>query len=137
VPRVKKRRSDCPINFALEIFGDKWSLLVIRDLMFMGKTTYGDFLKGPEGIATNILANRLEKLEAADLILKATDPDNGTKFIYSLTERGKDLIPAMLEIISWSGKHDPKTAASKEMLHQITTNRQAVANKVRKKLRSA
>ncbi len=136
MPQVKKRRSDCPVNFALEIFGDKWSLLVIRDLMFMGKTTYGDFLKGPEGIATNILANRLEKLETAELIIKAADPDNGTKFIYSLTERGKDLIPVMLEIVNWSGKHDPKTPTPKEMLKQISTNRQAVINKIRKKLLS-
>jgi len=136
VPRVKKRRSDCPINFALEIFGDKWSLLVIRDLMFMGKTTYGGFLKGPEGIATNILANRLEKLETAALISKAPDPDNGTKFVYSLTESGKDLIPVMLEIVSWSGKHDPDTAASKEMLKQIATNRQAMISDIRKKLLS-
>jgi len=136
VAQVKKRRSDCPINFALEIFGDKWSLLVIRDLMFMGKTTYGEFLKGPEGIATNILANRLEKLETAGLIAKEADPDNGTRFVYSLTERGKDLIPVMLEIVSWSGKHDPKTPTPKAMLKQIARNRQAMISEIRKKLSS-
>jgi len=137
VSRKQKRRSDCPINFALEIFGDKWSLLVIRDLMFLGKTTYGEFLKGPEGIATNILADRLERLEASGIISKAADPDNGTKFVYSLAERGLDLIPVMLEIVTWSGKHDPKTAAPKILLKQIAANRKAAINKVRKKLQSA
>jgi DNA-binding HxlR family transcriptional regulator len=136
MPRKQKRRSNCPINFALEIFGDTWSLLVIRDLMFMGKTTYGEFLQGAESISTNILADRLEKLEVSGIINKAANPANGTKFVYSLTERGKDLIPVMFEIIAWSGKHDPKTAATKELLERIATNRKAVIRKVREKLQS-
>lgn len=134
MPRKHKRRSDCPINYAVEIFGDKWSLLIIRDLMFFGKTAYGNFLKGPEKIATNILADRLEKLEAAKIITKAPDPKNGTKFIYSLTERGIDLIPVMLEIIAWSGKHDPKTAAPPDFIEKIETNRKSLIKQTRKKL---
>lgn len=135
--RKSKRRSNCPVNFALEIFGDKWSLLVIRDLMFFGKSSYGELLQGGEGIATNILADRLEKLEAAQIISKSPDPENRTRVIYSLTERGIDLIPVMIEIIAWSGRYDPKTAAPKDILKQIASNRGAVINKIRKKLQSS
>lgn len=134
--RKQKRRSNCPINFALELFGDKWSLLVIRDLMFMGKTTYGEFLQGAESISTNILADRLEKLETSGIISKAPDPDNGTKFIYALTEKGKDLIPVMFELIAWSGKHDPKTAAPREFVKKITTDRENMIKQARQKLQS-
>lgn len=135
--RKVKRRSNCPINFALEIFGDKWSLLVIRDLMFKDKRYYGEFMLGEEGIASNILADRLEKLEAAQIIRKSPDPENGTRVIYSLTERGIDLIPVMIELIAWGGKYDPKTALPQDYLKQISSNRRAVINRFRKKLQSS
>jgi len=132
--RKVKRRSNCPINFALEIFGDKWSLLVIRDLMFKDKRYYGEFMQGEEGIATNILADRLEILEAAQIIRKSQDPENRTRVIYSLTERGIDLIPVMIELIAWSGKYDPKTAVPQDYLKQISSNKRVVVNRFRKKL---
>lgn len=135
--RKSRRRSHCPINFALEIFGDKWSLLVIRDLMFMGKNSYGEFLQGGEGIATNILADRLGKLEAAQIISKSPDPENGPRVIYSLTERGIDLMPVMIDIIAWSGKYDPQSAVPKVFLKQLTSNKKATINKARKKLQSS
>lgn len=117
------RKSDCPINFALGIFGDKWTLLIIRDLMFKGKAYYGDFLKSEEKIATNILANRLSTLETNGLILKNTDPVLKNKIIYSLTRKGSDLAPILVEMILWSAKHDPKTAASKKFVLQAKENR--------------
>jgi DNA-binding HxlR family transcriptional regulator len=99
-----KLRSDCPVNFALETFGDKWSLLIIRDIVFWGKKTYGDFLNSDEGIATNILAARLAQLEQVGILAKAPDPADKRRDVYSLTEKGLELIPLLVEIVAWSGK---------------------------------
>lgn len=110
------RRSDCPIGTALEVFGDQWSLLVIRDLMFKGKTRYGEFLDSEEGISTNILADRLRTLQAHGLIDKQVDPGHGSKFIYSLTQKGRDLAPMLVEMILWSAEYDPQTAADPEFV---------------------
>src|SRR6478672_4825624 len=87
------RRSDCPISSALDAIGDKWSMLILRDLMFSGKRTYGEFQASAEGIATNILASRLGSLEANGLLSKSADPENGRRNLYSLTEKGLDLLP--------------------------------------------
>jgi len=102
-------RSNCPINFVLETFGDKWTLLIVRDLMFKEKRTYNEFLQSDEKISTNILADRLRKLEEHEIVTKAVAPDNRSKIIYSLTTKGKDLLPVMLEITAWSAKHDTAT----------------------------
>src|SRR5689334_5865245 len=108
LPMVKRKarkiefRSDCPISTALDIWGDKWSLLIVRDMVFKGKNTYGDFLEGGEQIATNILADRLALLECGGIITRQEHPDSKAKILYSLTEKGIDLIPAMVEIIAWS-----------------------------------
>lgn len=118
-----KRRSDCPISFGLDMFGDKWSLLIIRDLMFKGKAYYGDFLNSEEKIATNILANRLHTLETNGLISKKVDPILKNKILYSLTRKGKDLEPMLTELILWSAKYDPKSAASKDFVEQARKNR--------------
>lgn len=120
----QKRKSDCPINFALEIFGDKWSLLIIRDLMFKGKKTYGEFLLSEEKIATNILADRLIMLEEVGLIKSKKDKGNKSKFNYTLTEKGIDLVPVLLEIVKWSAKHDKKTAAPKEFVDRVKNDRE-------------
>lgn len=117
------RRSDCPINFALQIFGDAWSLLVIRDLMFTDRRTYTDFLNAEEGMATNVLADRLEQLQRAGLIRKS---GAGRGAEYGLTRKGLDLLPAMLELISWSARHDKHTAAPREFVTRIRKNRAAV-----------
>lgn len=126
-----KRRSDCPINFALEIFGDKWTLLVVRDLMFRDKMNYGDFLQSEEKIATNILADRLETLECAGIVKKSPDQKNKTKYIYSLTDKGLDLAPVLLEIVLWSAKYDPKTAAPKEFVAEARNHRERLIKRVR------
>ncbi len=101
-----ERRSDCPVNFAVEIFGDKWSLLIIRDIIFWGKKTYGDFLRSDEGIATNILASRLAYLEREGILTKSPDNTDRRKDIYSVTERGLELVPTLVEMIAWSAKND-------------------------------
>lgn len=100
-----EHRSDCPISTALDIFGDKWSLLIVRDMVFKGMNTYGDFLNGGEKIATNILADRLMLLEAGGIIAKQKHPESKAKILYTLTSKGIDLVPALVEIIVWSEKH--------------------------------
>lgn len=130
-----KRRSDCPISFALDIFGDKWSLLIIRDLMFRGKKTYGEFLHSGEKIATNILADRLSLLECAGLIIGKNDPENKTRFLYTLTDKGIDLVPVLLEIVSWSARYDKNTGAPKEFVARIRNDRENLINEVVSNLR--
>ncbi|MHC8327686.1 winged helix-turn-helix transcriptional regulator [Pseudomonas sp. LB1P83] len=99
-------RSHCAVNYGVEIFGDRWSLLIIRDIIFVGKKTYGGFLKSEEGIATNVLASRLAFLEAQGILSKAPSPDDRRKDFYTLTEKGLDLIPIVLNIVLWSATHD-------------------------------
>jgi DNA-binding HxlR family transcriptional regulator len=105
------RRSNCPINFALETFGDPWSLLLIRDIVYFGKKTYGEFLTSEEGMATNILASRLARLEEQGILRKKPSEQDKRKEEYVLTEKGLDLIPVLAEMANWSAKHDPHTAA--------------------------
>lgn len=126
----KKYRSHCPINIAQETFGDKWSLLVIRDLMFKGKKYYGEFLKSEEKISTNILANRLENLEANGLISKTIDSENNSKYIYALTPKGIDLLPMLLEMITWSAKYDDKTGAPPEFIQQLKENKASLVREL-------
>ncbi|MCH2033856.1 MAG: helix-turn-helix transcriptional regulator [Tenacibaculum sp.] len=119
-------RSDCPISYALELFGDKWSLLVIRDLVFDQKKFYKEFLKSKEKIATNILSDRLKKLEAAGIIKSKVYEKIKTQKEYSLTPKGKDLIPVLIEIILWSAKYDENLAVSKDFIQKATTDRREV-----------
>jgi DNA-binding HxlR family transcriptional regulator len=119
-----KRRSDCPISFALDIFGDKWSLLIIRDLIFKGKKTYGEFLMSDEKIATNILADRLTMLEREGLIKSKLDQGKKTRYNYTLTSKAIDLVPALIEIIRWSATYDKRTAAPKEFVDRIKNDRE-------------
>jgi len=123
-------RSNCPINFVLETFGDKWTLLVIRDLMFKGKRYYGEFLDSNEKISTNILADRLQRLELKGVIEKQVDPENRSKFIYRLTAKGKDLLPLMLEITAWSSKHDDQTNTPAPFVAALKRDKAALSQKV-------
>jgi DNA-binding HxlR family transcriptional regulator len=100
-----EKRSDCPLSASLDIFGDKWSLLIMRDMIFYNKSTYGDFLKSEEKIATNILANRLLNLEEHQIIQKLEHPDSKAKVLYKLTEKGIDLLPIIVEIQLWADKY--------------------------------
>ena len=127
----KLRPSGCPVAFGLDIFGDRWSLLVIRDMMLNGKKTYGEFLEAGEGISTNILADRLKYLEAEGIIEKTQDPENRRSFIYTLTGKGLDLAPIILEIVNWGGKYDHRPFALKAMPDQIAKNRKGLEAKIR------
>ena len=110
-----KKRSDCPISCSLDIWGDKWSLLIIRNMMLYNLNTYGEFLKMPEKIATNILAGRLVSLEKAGLITKHEHPDSKAKIFYKLTPMGIDLLPLMVEIGIWADKHFDISPVAKAM----------------------
>ncbi|WP_419903401.1 winged helix-turn-helix transcriptional regulator [Kiloniella sp.] len=94
-------RSTCPIAQSLDILGDRWTLLVIRDLMFVGKTQYGEFLNSPEKISTNILAERLKRLEQAGIIEKQAYQNNPPRYEYHLTQKGRDLRPLLSEVCKW------------------------------------
>jgi DNA-binding HxlR family transcriptional regulator len=108
---TRARRSQCPINIALEIFGDSWSLLVIRDLLFHGQRTFNDFLKSAEGIATNVLTDRLARLEAAGIIIKSENASDARRYDYRLTEKGTALAPVLIEIIVWSAQYEETDTA--------------------------
>lgn len=122
---MKKTRSDCPISCSLDVFGDKWSLLIIRDIMLRGKVSYSEFLQSEEKISTNILANRLNVLEAENILLKEVSPANKSKFIYSLTRKGADLLPIVIEIMDWGAKYNANSPR-RELDKKIQKDKAAV-----------
>jgi DNA-binding HxlR family transcriptional regulator len=101
-----RRASTCPINASLEVVGDRWSLLVVRDLMFAGYRTFQEFLNAGEGMATNILTDRLAKLSDAGIITKRPDPEDGRRQLYGLTRKGLELAPVLLELSRWGTRHE-------------------------------
>lgn len=119
--------SGCPIDYALEVFGDRWSLLVLRDLLVRRKRHFGEMMESEEGIASNILAARLKKLEAWGLIARAPDPANKRQIVYVPTEKGKELTPVLVEIAIWSAKHDPKTKVNAGFIRRARRDRAALA----------
>lgn len=127
----KLRTSGCPIAYGLDMFGDRWTLLVIRDMLLNGKQTYGEFLEAGEGISTNILADRLKHLEASGIIERSPDPENWRKVLYTLTEKGRDLAPVILEILAWSGKHDQRPVALKGAFKQLLNDRDGFETRIR------
>lgn len=100
-------RSECPLAYSLDLFGDKWTLLVIRDMIFFGKCSYSEFLNSYEKIASNILTHRLAALQANGFITKQTAPSKKSKFLYTLTDKGIALIPVLTEIILWGDQYGP------------------------------
>jgi DNA-binding HxlR family transcriptional regulator len=119
-----KKRSNCPVSCSLDIWGDKWSLLIVRDLMFNKQCTYGDFMKADEKIATNILASRLQTLEENGIISKSDHPDSKAKVLYKLTQKGIDLVPLMIEINLWAEKYYDVPADRKAMLKEVKKDKQ-------------
>ena len=119
-----KKRSECPISCSLDVWGDKWSLLIIRDLMFKKECTYGDFLKSDEKIATNILASRLQTLEENGVIDKLNHPDSKAKVLYRLTQKGIDLLPIMIEINLWAEKYSSIPEDRKAILKEVKKDKE-------------
>jgi DNA-binding HxlR family transcriptional regulator len=132
---LKQPRSSCPVSIALEMFGDRWSLLIIRDLMVRGYRTFKEFEEAGEGIATNILADRLRRLEANRIIVSEHEKTDGRKVNYRLTARGIDLAPLLLDLLIWGARHED-TAAPCALITKMERNRESVLAEVRRRWRA-
>lgn len=129
-----KHRSGCPVSRSLEIFGDRWSLLIIRDLMIRGVRHFNEFLQSGEGIASNILADRLRKLEQAGIVLAEAAESDGRRVDYRLTEKGIDLAPVLFELLLWGGQHDVDGTPS-PVIEKMRHHRAAILAEVRRRWR--
>ena len=126
-----QRRSSCPINASLEILGDRWSLLIIRDLMLRSYRAYKELLSSDEGIATNILAERLQRLEAAGIISTCRDARDRRKVVYRLTAKGIDLAPILVELILWGAQHEA-TNAPPAAIRKMRARREQFLSEIRR-----
>jgi DNA-binding HxlR family transcriptional regulator len=122
------------VSISLELLGDRWSLLIVRDLMVRGLRAFNEFRDSDEGISTNILADRLRKLEAARIITAEPEATDGRKINYRLTEKGIDLAPVLLELLIWGGRHE-ETGAPCAVIEEVTANRNAVLEEARRRWR--
>ena len=129
--RRRRRKSDCPIHFGLEVFGDPWTLLILRDLLLKGRSTYSDFLHAEEGIATNVLADRLTRLEQDGLVVADRGAGGGRAHRYRPTSKAIDLLPVLLEIIAWSAAYDPATAADPAFVTRLRSDRAGLERDLR------
>lgn len=127
-------RSGCPISVALERFGDPWSLLIIRDLLFQGFRTFKEFEAAGEGIATNILSDRLERLEEVGILSKERDPADARRVLYGLTPKGADLAAVLVELVLWSAKHE-QTEAPPDVVHEMQKRRKQFVARLQSKWR--
>jgi DNA-binding HxlR family transcriptional regulator len=135
-PKSVYFRSNCPISATLDLIGDKWSLLIIRDMALRGKTSYKEFSEGNEKIATNILAERLARLEAMGVVTRQKHPQNGVKVIYKLTEKGIDLVPLLIEIMIWSEAYHAVDERTEEFVKLARTDRDGVVSNITARLKS-
>ena len=127
-------RSRCPVSISLEMLGDRWSLLVIRDLMVRGYRTFKDFENSGEGIATNILTDRLQKLQAAGIIFSEVEASDSRRLNYRLTEKGIDLAPVLLDLLIWGSRHED-AGVSCALIAKMEKDREAVLAEVRRRWR--
>jgi DNA-binding HxlR family transcriptional regulator len=118
------RRSGCPISLSLEVFGDRWSLLIVRDLMFKGRKRFADFAGAEEHIASNVLSDRLERLEGAGILTRTPDPADGRKIVYRLTRKGMELAPMLIDMVLWAARHE-ETDAPRAQVRAMTVDRDA------------
>jgi DNA-binding HxlR family transcriptional regulator len=127
-----KRRSDCPVSVSLEVFGDRWSLLIVRDLMVRGFRTFRQFEQSGEGIATNILADRLRRLRSGGIITAEPDSEDRRRVSYRLTEKGIDLAPMLLELLLWGARHG-RIRAGCGLIEAMAKNREQILAEVRRR----
>ena len=129
--KIQIRRSPCPVSCALDILGDKWTLLVLRDILFKRKRYFQEFQTSPEKIASNILSDRLRKLEAMGMVLRQPDPDHGCRIIYAVTEKGLDLIPTILELLRWGAKYEVENSKHDALIQQFDLDPQKLIAEIR------
>lgn len=127
-------RSHCPVNYALEHFGDRWSLLIIRDLMFKGKRHYNEFFESEEKVSTSVLRDRLRSLEESGIITQGPDDVKKSRIKYSLTKKGIALLPLMVDMILWSATFDKETAAEGSFIMQAEKEREKLVSEIEVKL---
>ena len=127
-----KRRSGCPVSISLDIFGDRWSLLIIRDLMVRGFRMFKEFQAAGEGIATNILADRLRRLRAAGILAEEAEETDRRRVYYRLTEKGIDLAPVLLDLLVWGSRHEEADAPC-AIVEKMAANRGQVLAEVRRR----
>jgi len=127
-----KRRSGCPVSISLEMIGDRWSLLIIRDLMVRGYRTFKDFQGSSERIASNILTDRLRKLEAAGIVSAEVEKTDARRINYRLTEKGIDLAPVLLDLLIWAARHE-ETGAPCAVIDNMEKNREGVLAEARRR----
>jgi DNA-binding HxlR family transcriptional regulator len=132
-PKIK-RRSGCPVSISLEMLGDRWSLLIIRDLMVRGFRRFKDFQGSSEGIATNILSDRLRKLQAAGIVDAEAEESDARRVNYRLTEKGIDLAPVLLELLIWGARHE-ETEAPCALIENMERHREEVLAEARRRWR--
>lgn len=120
------------MSVSLERFGDRWSLLIVRDMMVRGYRTFKEFRESGEGIATNVLTSRLRRLEAEGLITAEVDEGDARRVNYRLTEKGIELAPVMLELLLWASRYE-ETAAPCELMEKMAANRDEVLAEVRRR----
>jgi DNA-binding HxlR family transcriptional regulator len=130
-----KNRSNCPISFALEIFGDRWTLLVLRDLLLRARRRYRELLAAEEGIATNVLADRLKRLEGRGLIKKERDPEDGRQFVYAATPLAVSLVPVLIEMTVWGARNGRGTRADQELIRRFDTERDTLIAEIQAQVR--
>jgi len=133
--KMTKRRSTCPINFSVEIFGDQWMLLILRDLMFNGKNSFLEFRASAEKISSAVLTEKLNTLVDQGIVLKVVSPKNASKFLYLITDKGIDLVPVMIEVLDWGAKYNPD-GGPKPLLTQIRQNKKKAIAEIQDKIRS-
>jgi DNA-binding HxlR family transcriptional regulator len=107
----EEHRSGCPINLSLEVFGDRWTLLILRDMVFGGKRHFRELMRSEEGIASNILSDRLKRLVAEGMLTRSSDPTHKQKAVYSLTEKAISLVPVFAALGAWGSRHLPASEA--------------------------
>ncbi len=128
-------RSGCPISFCLEMIGDTWSLLILRDVIYFGKRTYNEFLSSDEGIARNILADRLVRLQAKGLLTRRPHPEDRRKEIYEPTQDGLDLVPILLEMAEWGSKRVSQEDLPHEWLQTVREQRDTIVPRIQETVR--
>jgi DNA-binding HxlR family transcriptional regulator len=125
------RRSPCPLNASVEMVGDRWSLLILRDMMIRGARTFKDLAAAPEGIATNVLADRLAALAGHGIIAARPDPHDRRRQIYALTRKGIDLAPVLAELVLWAAAHE--RTGNQELVRQLRADKHGIIAHVRQR----
>ena len=133
--KTMDKRSTCPINYSVEIFGDKWMLLLLRDLMFNGKNSFLEFRASNEKISSAVLTEKLNTLLAEGIVTKVTSPKNASKFLYLLTDKGIELVPFMVEFLDWGSRYNPD-GGPKSLLNQIKQSKKKTIAELQDKLRT-